>query len=193
MGAPSTSIAASDGQVAVDVDPLAQAPAIDSDPLAEIGALLAALKARDVESAEDAAHILEGRQTFLDEFHAVCEVQVRPAMEAVLERLNHEGGGGLIEEHPGGEPRVSTPRLTLWMSLQGPVDGEPRIDRNPFLQLDADVAGRAIRLTEGDSWHGTGSGHSGRAGTWEPADVTRSLVVDELVEIVRRAARVSPA
>lgn len=71
---------------------------------------------------------------------------------------------GLIEEHHGGEPRVSSPRLTLWMSLQGAIDGTPRQDRNPYLQLDADVAGKVIRLTEGDSWRGSGASHSGSAG-----------------------------
>ena len=73
-------------------------------------------------------------------------------MEAVLDRLRQYGGDGLIVEHPGGEARVSTPRLTLWMSLQGEISGAPRLDRHPYLQLDADVENRMIRLTEGDGW-----------------------------------------
>lgn len=157
--------------------------------MAEIGALMAALKAKDERSAESAAHVLEGRQSFIDEFRAVCQAEVRPAMQAVVERLRLEGGDGLIEEHPGGEPRVSTPRLILWMSLQGPIDGAPRQDRNPHLQLDADVVGRVIRVSEGDSWRSGGAGHSGPAGTWKLPEVTRTMVVAELLEIVRRSAR----
>jgi hypothetical protein len=151
------------------------------------------LKERDVQSAESAAHVLENRQAFFDAFHEVCSTEVRPAMQAVLDRLAQEGGGGLIEEHPGGEARVSTPRLTLWMSLQGTIEGAPRLDRNPYLQVDADVTDRVIRLTEGDSWRGGGAGHSGPAGTWKPADVTRELVTRELLGIIGRAARLSLA
>jgi hypothetical protein len=162
-----------------------------TDPLADIGAVVAALKQQDVESAESATHVLEDRQAFVDEFREVCRTEVRPAMQAVLDRLRSEGGDGLIEEHPGGEPRVSTPRLTLWMSLQGAMDGVPRQDRNPYLQLDADVVGRVIRVSEGDSWRGGGAGHSGSAGTWKPGDVTSALVVKELAEIVRRSARIA--
>ena len=114
-------------------------------------------------------------------------------MEAVLDRLRQYGGDGLIEEHPGGEARVSTPRLTLWMSLQGEISGAPRLDRHPYLQLDADVDNRMIRLTEGDNWQGGGAAHLGSTGTWKPADVTRALVIEELLAIVRRSAHISPA
>lgn len=162
-----------------------------TDPLADIGSVVAALKQQDAQSAESATHVLEDRQAFFDQFHEICRTEVRPAMQAVLDRLQSEGGDGLIEEHPGGEPRVATPRLTLWMSLQGPIDGAPRQDRNPYLQLDADVAGRAIRVSEGDSWRGGGAGQSGSAGTWNPSDVTSDLVVTELAGIVRRSARIS--
>jgi hypothetical protein len=134
--------------------------------------------------------VLEGRQAFFDEFHRVCESEVRPAMRAVLDRLRREGGDGLIEEHPGGEPRFATPRLTLWMSLQGPIEGAPRQDRNPYLQLEAAGSGRVIRVSEGDSWRGGGAGHSGAAGTWKPSDVTHATVLQELAHIVRRSARV---
>jgi hypothetical protein len=188
MGAPNTSIDTSHDRVLVDVHHLGKFEAVATDSLADIGVVLAALKQRDARSAESAANVLEGRQAFFDEFRGVCEAEVRPAMQDVLDRLRQEGGDGLIEEHPGGEPRVSTPRLTLWMALQGDIDGAPRQDRNPYLQIDADVSGRVIRLTEGDSWRGGGEGHSGSAGTWKPADVTHELVVQELLEIVRRSA-----
>ncbi len=161
----------------------------DVDPLADIGSLLAALKERDARSAQSAAELLEDRQAFFDGFRELCKTTIRPAMEAVLDRMRREGGDGLIEEHPGGEPRFSTPRLALWMSLQGPIDGAPRLDRNPYLQLDADVAHRVIRLTEGDIWRGDEAGHSGSTGTWELGQVTQALVAEELIDIVRRSAR----
>jgi hypothetical protein len=166
-------------------------PAPSADPLGEIDLALAALNEKDKQSTENASLLLEARQDFLDEFHAVCRTAVRPAMESVLDRLRQDGGDGLIEEHPGGEPRVSTPRLTLWMSLQGELTGAPRLDRHPYLQLDADIENRLIRLTEGDSWNSQGTGHSGSAGTWSPTDVTRALVVEELLAIVLRSARIS--
>ena len=167
-------------------------PAVATDALSEIGAVVAALKQQDVDSAENAAHLLEGRQAFFAEFREVCDEKVRPAMQAVVDRLRLEGGDGIIETHPGGEPRVATPRLTLWMSLQGPIEGAPRQDRNPYLQLDADVTEGVIRVTEGDSWGGGGAGHSGAAGTWSLTEVTRDLVIGEVADIVRRSARMSP-
>jgi hypothetical protein len=193
MGTPHTSIEKSGDPGTPDVSQPVRGATVVADPLDDIGAVVAALKKQDALSAESAAQVLEGRQAFFDEFRALCEAEVRPAMQGVLDRLRQEGGDGLIEEHPGGEPRVSTPRLTLWMSLQGPMDGVPRQDRNPYLQLDADVARRVIRVSEGDSWRGGGAGQSGSAGTWQPADVTRALVVRELAEIVRRSARIPNA
>lgn len=193
MGTPHTSIERSgDTESSGGSQPGGRATVV-ADPLDDIGAVVAALKKKDALSAESAAQVLEGRQAFFDDFRAVCEAEVRPAMQGVLDRLREEGGDGLIEEHPGGEPRVSTPRLTLWMSLQGPMDGAPRQDRNPYLQLDADVVGRVIRVSEGDSWRGGGAGQSGSAGTWQLGDVTRTVVVQELAEIVRRSARISNA
>lgn len=197
MGAPTTSMQDSRGPDPAGPDPAGtdgppRTPE-GPDPLAEIATVLAALKQQDEDSAETAAHVLEDRQAFVDGFRALCAAEIRPAMEAVLDRLRQAGGDGLVEEHPGGEPRVATPRLTLWMSLQGPVGDPPRQDRNPYLQLDADVAGRVIRLSEGDSWRGSGAGYSGSAGTWKLADVTQASVVQELLGIVRRSARIAPS
>lgn len=191
MGTPNNS--SDPSAVAVDMHPVRESSAPGSDPLAEIGETVAALKQRDVRSAESAAHVLEGREAFFAEFRQISEAEVRPAMQAVVDRLRREGGDGVIEAHPGGEPRVATPRMTLWMSLQGPIEGAPRQDRNPYLQLDADVTAGVVRLTEGDSWGDGGAGHSGAAGTWNPADITRELVMREAADIVRRSARISPA
>jgi hypothetical protein len=188
MGAPTTLTATSGVPDVAPTD--VGSPLAAVDPLADIGSVLTALKERDARSAQSAAELLEDRQEFFDAFRELCKTTIRPAMEAVLDRMRREGGDGLIEEHPGGEPRVSTPRLALWMSLQGPIDGTPRLDRNPYLQLDADVTHRVIRLTEGDIWQGAEAGHSGSAGTWDLAQVTWDLVAEELIDIVRRSARI---
>lgn len=193
MGAPATSTKTSTSRHLASV-PLDEITTVDdSSLLAEIGSILGILNRQDHESEAAASRLLAARQEFFEQFQTICRTEIRPAMEAVLEELRQAGGGGLIEEHPGGEPRVSTPRLTLWMSLQGPITGTPRPDRHPYLQVDADVSNEAIRLTEGDMWHGGGAGHSGSAGTWQIADVTRAVVVQELLDIVRRSAHISPA
>lgn len=129
------------------------------------------------------------RAAFLDVFHEVCRSQVRPAMEAVADRLAVHGGGGAIEEHPGGEPRFQHPSLVLWMSLEGPIAGEPRADREPYLKLEANVPGRNVEISEGDIWRGAGGKRSGPVGTWELSEATGDRVVRELLAIARRAAR----
>jgi hypothetical protein len=193
MGAPSKSPDTRDSGHLALVDRPDATTADDDGALAAIGFILSALDRKDKKAEESASLLLEVRQGFLDQFHATCTSVVRPAMEAVVTQLRQDGGDGLIEEHPGGEPRVSTPRLTIWMSLQGPIVGTPRPDRHPYLQLDADMDHRIIRLTEGDFWHDSGAGHSGSAGTWKPRDVTRALVLQELLAIVGRSAQVPPS
>jgi len=160
------------------------------DPLAEIDAILSSLAQARRLSAERSAHELDEQGDFRADFQAVCEQEVRPAMDSVIERLRRSGGGGIIEEHPGGEPRISTPRLTLWMSLEGEIVGAGRPDRNPYLQLDADVVARRINVSEGDLWQGGGGGSSGRIAVWQLTDLTHSRIAQELVAILRRAARV---
>src|SRR5262249_26920616 len=59
-----------------------------------------------------------------------CVNEVRPAMRAVLQRLQRLGGDGLVEEHPGGEARFRKPGLALWMSLKDKIAGKPRPDRS---------------------------------------------------------------
>jgi hypothetical protein len=193
MGTPNTSTKTQESPGLGSVHPQDSTAARAADPLIEIETILAVLNRNDQLTAESASRQLEVRQDFLDEFEAVCRTEVRPAMQAVLDRLRQYGGDGLIEEHPGGEARVSTPRLTLWMSLQGEISGAPRLDRHPYLQLDADVDSRTIRLTEGDNWQGRGTNHGGSTASWKPADVTRALVTKELLAIVRRSAHIPPA
>jgi len=198
MGAPSavpaTSRPIDKGGVGKGFEPPRSLPlevgglATDDDPLAALGPLVAEVAERDRGSAELTADRLEAGQKFLADFATACTTDVRPAMTAVLERLQHLGGGGLIEEHPGGEARFRQPRLVLWMSLKGEV-GEPRQDRFPYLQLEANVEKLKVQVDEGDMWRGAGGTTSGRAGTWEVVDLTRQRVTEELLAIARRAAQ----
>ena len=94
---------------------------VGTDPLAALGPILATVAQRDRESAELATERAEIAQKFLDEFAMRCVNEVRPAMRAVLQRLQQLGGDGLIEEHPGGEARFQKPRIALWMSLKDQI------------------------------------------------------------------------
>jgi hypothetical protein len=166
-------------------------PPTKTDPLAGFALIVAAVAQRDRDSAELTADRLDVGQRFSDDFASACEAHVKPAMQAVLERLQQLGGGGLIEEHPGGEARFPMPRLTLWMSLKGDM-GEPRLDRYPYLQLEADVQDRKVQVDEGDMWRGAGGNCSGRVGAWEVTDLTIERVTEELLAIARRSAGEPP-
>lgn len=154
-----------------------------SDVIGQIDTVLADLTERDRWSAAAVARMVDDQRAFLSDFATACQEHVRPAMEAVLERLLSGGGGGCIEEDPGGE----APHLTLWMSLQGGIVGAGRPGWHPYLQLDADLVRQEVRVTEGDMWCGTGGGHTDRTGAWQMADVTRDRVTQELVAILRRS------
>lgn len=164
------------------------ADGVNDDLLKGFDDILAEVADRDREEVQHEDEVHREVVAYLDAFHEVCRTQARPAMEIVLQRLTTGGGGGDIEEHPGGEPRYQHPSLVLWMSLEGPITGEPRPDRDPYLQLEANVPGRNIQVWEGDMWRGAGGKRSGPVGTWELSDVTREGVVGELLAIARRAA-----
>lgn len=163
------------------------ASATGGDPLAEIDDLMRTRRDEDQQSAERAAQVVADRSEFADEFVRVCQDQVRPAMEAVIERLRQNGGGGVIEERPENLARSQAHRLTLWMSFSGEIVGTPRPDRHPYLQLDANVAKRAVTVSEGDMWQGRGGGRSGKTGEWQLSDITTAQVTDNILEIIRRA------
>ena len=130
-------------------------------PLAEIDAIVARVALKNREAAESSARTVDEREEFISAFRTACQTELRPAMQAVLERLQSAGGGGVIEEHPGGEPRFPAPRLTLWMSLAGEITGTPRVDRCPYLEIEADVAKRRAQVSEGDMWRGGGGAAAG--------------------------------
>jgi hypothetical protein len=168
--------------------PAVSATATADEVLAAFGPVLAAVAQRDRDSAELSAERLEVGQKFLADFASACEAEVKPAMNAVLQRLRQLGGDALVEEHPGGEARFTKPRIALWMSLEGEV-GVPRLDRHPYLLLEADAEARKVQVDEGDKWRGAGGNSSGRAGTWEVSELTGERVLRELLAIVQRAAR----
>jgi hypothetical protein len=124
------------------------------------------------------------RGHFLEDFGAITDSVIRPAMQAAADRLNKDGGGGLIEEHK--DDPVHRLRIILWMSLEGAITGTPRQDLNPFLQLDADPGLRKIEIWEGDMWEKEGSSRS--TSPWELSEISTEGVTERILEILRRAA-----
>jgi hypothetical protein len=165
-----------------------------ADPLFELGPVLAAVAQRDSESAEAARVRAALERKFLDDFAKACMQEIRPAMSAVLIRLQQLGGDGIIEEHPGGEARFRKPRITLWMSLKDKIVGEPRLDRHPYLLFEADFESQRVQVDEGDMWRGAGGNFSGSVGVWDLTQLTHDRVTKELLSIAHRAAgeRLSP-
>jgi hypothetical protein len=157
-----------------------------NDLLAEIDEILQRRSRSQRQLAEDSAERDTHRAEFLEDFAAVCEREVRPTMEAALGHLRQNGGGGLIQER-GGSIGV-TPRVTLWMSLEGEIYGSPRQDRHPYLQLDADAVKGQVEVSEGDMWQGAGTHTSGRARSWQLSEITKETVSQTIVAILRRAA-----
>ena len=162
-------------------------PTAGGDPLAEFDEIVEWVTQNDRQLADRDRRKRAEEQAFLVAFQLACQAEVRPAMETVLDRLRRDGGGGLIEEHPGGEARYRHPCLILWMSFQGEIVGEPRPDREPYLQLEADVVRRDIQVSEGDMWRGAGGMRSGRVGHWELSELSKHRITDELLAIARRA------
>jgi hypothetical protein len=165
---------------------LAAQPGVD-DPLAEIDALMQKRLDDEQRSADDSARVASDRSQFAAEFTALCAQRVRPPMEAILERLRQNGGGGRIDERPEDLTRHHSHRLTLWMSLRGEIIGAPRQDRHPYLELDANVDKRVVTISEGDMWSGHGGNRSGRVGQLPLADVTDTYIVAETLAIIRRS------
>lgn len=159
------------------------------DPLAEID-LLMQNESRELKSAADhTAEVQAARSEFSSEFTKACDEQVRPAMETVLERLRRNGGGGMIEERPENTRQHQAHRLTLWMSFRDEINGAPRQDRHPYLQLDAEVDKRSVTVSEGDMWLGSGGSRSGKTGEWQLADISAAGVTQEILAIIRRALK----
>jgi hypothetical protein len=159
-----------------------------ADPLHEVDEILNERRARIREAQAQTERTQSIEQEFLRQFHDLCDREVAPAMQAVLDRLRHDGGGGLIQTHPGGEPRFSKPSVTLWMSLEGEIIGSPREDRDPYFRIDADPAHLHVEVRQGDMWEGGGTHSSGPVETWRIEDTTFDRVELAILRVLRAAA-----
>lgn len=124
------------------------------------------------------------RERFLDDFRKLDESVIHPAMEATLKELRKDGGGGRVEVRQ--EDLMHRPRVTLWMSLEGEIEGEPHQDRNPYLQLDADVAHRQVAVWEGDMW--MKEGVSRDTAPFKMDEITTESITERILGILQRAA-----
>jgi hypothetical protein len=152
--------------------------------LAALDEVLASWSADRKAFAKQGAEANEQRKRFVLEANQVFELIVRPAMEAAVDRLGQDGGGGRVQERPGDDRQNL--RFTLWMSLEGEVANPPRQDRNPYLQLDLDAANEQVDVWEGDMWEKQGSSHVGKP--WVLAEITTDSVTERIVAILRRSA-----
>lgn len=167
--------------------PKANPNAID-DPLQAIDEIESEWLAKKEEELEHARAVLAERRAFADDFAQACADRVRPAMEAVIDRLRRDGGDGVITERSEDPSRLFTHRLTLWMSLEGKIEGTPRQDRHPYLQFDAHPETKVVTMSEGDMWQGHGGNHSGRVGECQISELDARLVDHEIVAILHRSA-----
>ncbi len=159
---------------------------VSSDLLEEVDHIFE-MRSRGLnDSAERDSREDTERSRLQEEFTSVSAQQIRPAMQAFLERLRTNGGGGLLEERAGVQGAGVAPRVRLWMSLSGELIGRPRHDQHPYLQLDFDIARRQVNVTEGDMWKGHGT--SGPVGAWIASEITGDLVTTSLLSVLRRAA-----
>jgi len=157
-----------------------------TDELAEVDHIFAVRSMGLSRSDERRAEVDTERTRLQDAFSALCTSTVRPAMQAFLERLQINGGGGLLEEHAGVHGAGVAARIRLWMSLSGELIGRPRQDQHPYLQLDLDVAAQHVNIVEGDIWRGHGT--SGPVGAWAVSEITGTMVTQLLMGVLRRAA-----
>ncbi len=150
--------------------------------LSVVDALLATYARQQEDEADRARAELLDRQRFAHAAACMFERVVGPVFRDIAERLNRDGGGGLVEERPA-EGRHGQ-RLTLWMSLEGPVAVPLRMDRNPYVQLEVDVPWRRITVWEGDMWHKRGASRCTQPLT--PEEVTTESVEARAVGVLRR-------
>jgi hypothetical protein len=159
-------------------------PGPPEDTSAEIDEILDSWSTQRRAEAERAAQVAAEREQFLEGFRSVVDSTIRPTMESAAARLTGDGGGGLVEEHPGDD--LHGPRVILWMSLEGPVTSAHREDLNPYLRFDADAPNRTVRVWEGDMW--LKKGGSGPAAPRKLDEITADGIGQDIVGILRRAA-----
>ena len=159
------------------------------DPLAPIDEIEQGWVDSERHRVEDAERVAAARAVFSADFTRRVEEDIRPAMEAVIERLHADGGGGVVVERAADESRRFSHRLTLWMSLTDEIEGTPREDRHPYLRLEADVDKRCVVVWEGDLWRNRPGGTSRKVAEWTLQEMDATRVQHEAIEILRRSAR----
>jgi hypothetical protein len=149
--------------------------------LCAIDDLLAAYACRQEARAAHTRAVLLDRQRFVNAAACIIERVVKPTLGDVAKQLNRSGGGGLLEERPATGRHGQ--RVTLWMSLGGPIVG-PRIDCYPYLQLDVDVTFRKFTVWEGDMWNKIGSSRRTEPFTLE--ELTSEGITERAIGILQR-------
>jgi hypothetical protein len=154
----------------------------DGGNLAAIDDLLATYARQREEQTAHARAALLDQHRFTSKAARTFERVVRPAFEEIVERLNTHGGGGAVEERPA-DGRYGQ-RLTLWMSLEGPVVVPLRQDRNPYIRLDVDMPWRRITVWEGDMWDELGASRLTEPFTLD--ELTTEGITQRAIGILRR-------
>lgn len=157
-----------------------------ADSLDEVDQIFELRSLRLTQSTERTSQVGVDRAELHEYFLSICTHIVRPTMQAFLERLRMNGGGGLLEMREGVQNAGVAARIRLWMSLSGDLIGRPRRNQHPYLELDLDVAHLQVNVAEGDMWKGHGT--SGPVGVWNASEITSTLITESLLGILRRAA-----
>lgn len=153
------------------------------DSLAAIDELVADYRVEEQAFEHAVALAASERAAFVRAATSALRDVVKPLFETVATRLAHDGGDGRVDERcPEGRHGL---RITLWMSLDGPIVGTPRQDRNPYVQLDIDAERRQVRVWEGDLWRGLGTSRPGSP--LSERDLTEDVVLARTMEVLRRA------
>jgi hypothetical protein len=114
----------------------------------------------------------------------IADYIIRPAMEATLTCLAREGGGGRIEERRG-DDRHSL-RLIPWMAVEGDGATTTCPDRDPYLQLDIDVATRRVDVWSSDIGDQPGSARTMSA--WPLSAITGQSLTHRVTDLLRGVA-----
>ncbi len=154
----------------------------DDRSLSAVDDLLATYARQQEEQAAHAQAVLLEQHRYTHAAACTFELVVRPAFLDIAQRLNSHGGGGLIEERPAAGRHGQ--RLTLWMSLEGPVVVPARVDRNPYIQLEVDVPCRRVTVWEGNVWHKLGASRPTEPFALE--QLTTESVTQRTVGVLRR-------
>jgi hypothetical protein len=155
----------------------------DEDDLRAVDELLVTYGREQEEQEARARAVLLEQRHFAHAAACRFDRVVRPTLEDIAERLNRDGGGGLVEERPAQGRRGR--RLTLWMSLEGPVVVPPRVDQTPYVQFDVDVPWRRVTVWEGDMWNKLGASRATEPFTLD--ELTAQRVTQRAISVLRRA------